>query len=126
MVDATHMLMTCLEMKRLRLTFASVHDSYWTHASDVATMNQVASHNHHFRVSNESISLQVLRDSFVRLYEQPILENLRKSLMKRWAIHSYTRVDQPFIRYPDIAFPPVPRTGSLDLQKVKESLYFFH
>ena len=108
MVDATHMLMTCLEMKRLRLTFASVHDSYWTHASDVATMNQV------------------LRDSFVRLYEQPILENLRKSLMKRWVIHSNTRIAEPFIRYPDIAFPPVPRTGSLDLQKVKESLYFFH
>ena len=35
------MLMTCQEMKRRNLTFASVHDSYWTHASDVVKMNQV-------------------------------------------------------------------------------------
>jgi len=40
-MDASHMLMTCKKMKRDNLTFAAVHDSYWTHACDVSTMNQV-------------------------------------------------------------------------------------
>lgn len=41
-LDATHMLMTCLKMKEQKLTFAAVHDSYWTHAADVSTMNTVS------------------------------------------------------------------------------------
>lgn len=85
--------MTCLKMKELNLTFASVHDSYWTHASDIEVMSQV------------------LRESFIELYEQPILHNLKESLDKR---------------YPDIEFPPVPETGTLNLRGVKDSLYFFH
>jgi DNA-directed RNA polymerase len=40
-LDATHMAMTSLKMKQLGLTFAAVHDSYWTHACDVETMNKV-------------------------------------------------------------------------------------
>lgn len=39
---------------------AGVHDSFWTHACDVDTMNQI------------------LRKQFVELYEIPILENVRK------------------------------------------------
>ena len=35
-----------------------VHDSYWTHACDVDQMNRI------------------LREKFVELYEQPILENV--------------------------------------------------
>jgi DNA-directed RNA polymerase len=45
-LDATHMLLTCLKMKEHGLTFASVHDSFWTHACDIPTMNQVTSPNH--------------------------------------------------------------------------------
>jgi hypothetical protein len=37
---------------------AGVHDSYWTHAGDVEQMNVM------------------LRENFVELYEQPILENV--------------------------------------------------
>jgi DNA-directed RNA polymerase len=40
-LDATHMALTALKMKELGLTFASVHDSYWTHACDVDKMNEV-------------------------------------------------------------------------------------
>lgn len=40
-LDATHMLMTCLKMKNEGKVFASVHDSYWTHACDVTVMNEV-------------------------------------------------------------------------------------
>lgn len=35
-----------------------VHDSYWTHACDVDQMSRI------------------LREKFVELYEQPILENV--------------------------------------------------
>ena len=41
-LDATHMLMTCLKMKNEGKIFASVHDSYWTHACDVTLMNEVS------------------------------------------------------------------------------------
>ena len=92
-LDATHMLMTTLKMRDAGLTFAAVHDSYWTHPCDVDYMNVV------------------LRETFVSLYEQPILEEFRASLCRR---------------YPDLAFPPVPRTGDLDLEEVKKSKYFFH
>jgi hypothetical protein len=37
---------------------AGVHDSYWTHACDVDTMNMI------------------LREKFVELYDAPILENV--------------------------------------------------
>ena len=92
-LDATHMLTTCLKMKERKLTFASVHDSFWTHPCDIDEMNDV------------------LRDAFIELYEQPILENLRSSLA---------------LRYPLIEFPPVPPRGSLELANVKDSKYFFH
>lgn len=40
-MDATHMMMTSLRMKQHGLNFAAVHDSYWTHASDIPVMSKV-------------------------------------------------------------------------------------
>ena len=40
-MDATHMLMTCKKMKNEGLSFAAVHDSYWTHPCDIDFMNKV-------------------------------------------------------------------------------------
>ncbi|CAG8832313.1 9934_t:CDS:1, partial [Racocetra persica] len=48
------------------LTFASVHDSYWSHACDVETMNSV------------------IREQFFRLHSQPIMENLRNEFIERY------------------------------------------
>ena len=85
------------------MDFATVHDSYWTHAcwcweeelvvGDIDTMNQL------------------LREQFVKLYSQPILENFLESLV---------------IRYPDLSFPKIPEKGHLDLQRILESPYFFN
>lgn len=47
----------------------------------------------------------------MELYSLPILESLLDSLE---------------LRFPDAEFPPVPKRGSLDLQSVKQSHYFFH
>ncbi|CAG8626783.1 16410_t:CDS:1, partial [Acaulospora colombiana] len=65
-LDATHMLMTALMCKEKGLTFASVHDSYWTHACDVEVMNEV------------------IREQFIKLHEQPIMENLRNEFLERY------------------------------------------
>jgi DNA-directed RNA polymerase, mitochondrial len=92
-LDATHMMLTSLQMKELGLTFAAVHDSYWTHACDTPVL------------------AEALRSAFIELYSLPILEDLRESLQKR---HS------------GIKFPELPERGSLDIESVWESPYFFH
>jgi DNA-directed RNA polymerase len=63
-LDGSHMMMTAVACKRQGLNFAGVHDSYWTHACDVDTMNKI------------------LREKFVELYDTPILENLLESFEK--------------------------------------------
>ncbi|KAK8694366.1 hypothetical protein V6N13_071920 [Hibiscus sabdariffa] len=63
-LDGSHMMMTAVACKKAGLTFAGVHDSYWTHASDVDKMNKI------------------LREKFVELYEKPILENLLESFQE--------------------------------------------
>ncbi|KAI4368957.1 hypothetical protein MLD38_017456 [Melastoma candidum] len=63
-LDGSHMMMTAVACKNAGLSFAGVHDSYWTHACDVDEMNRI------------------LREKFVELYEAPILENLLESFQK--------------------------------------------
>ena len=91
-LDSTHMLMTALEMDRRGLSFSAVHDSFWTHACDVDEMNEA------------------LREQFVELYSQPLLDDLKRSFE---------------LRYPDIDFPDVPEKGELDLHEVKAAKFFF-
>lgn len=91
-LDSSHMLMTALEMDRRGLTFSAVHDSFWTHACDVDEMNEA------------------LRDCFIELYSQPLLQDLKES----WEL-----------RYPDVQFPDIPELGNLDLTEVKAATYFF-
>lgn len=92
-LDATHMLLTSLRMKERGLSFAAVHDSFWTHPSDAP------------------ILAQCLRESFVELYEYPILENLRDSIARR---------------FPHVQLPELPKRGSLEIREVTKSKYFFH
>lgn len=56
-LDSTHMMMTAIKSNENGLRFASVHDSYWTYACDIDILNRL------------------LREEFVNLYSQPILEN---------------------------------------------------
>ena len=75
-LDATHMMLTALECdvsspcvslggrlfltvtQRRGITFASVHDSYWTHASTIDEMSTI------------------IRESFVHLHSSNVLQNL--------------------------------------------------
>ena len=88
----TSLLTKAIEMKKRGLHFSAVHDSYWTHPNDIEEMNAV------------------LRESFVELYNQPLLEELKQM----WEM-----------RYPSIIFPDVPAQGDLDLNDVKSAPYFF-
>ncbi|OHE95154.1 DNA-dependent RNA polymerase [Colletotrichum orchidophilum] len=65
-LDATHMLLSALECSELGLDFAAVHDSFWTHASDVNTMNRV------------------LRDAFVRIHEEDVVGRLAAEFEARY------------------------------------------
>lgn len=68
-LDATHMFLTALECHSAGLTFAAVHDSYWTHACDVETMSDL------------------IRQTFVRLHSQDILHRLREEFLERYKGH---------------------------------------
>lgn len=91
-LDSTHMMMTALDMSDRGLAFTAVHDSYWSHAADTDTM------------------AACLREQFISLYSQPLLERLRDSLAAR---------------FPTLDLPELPARGSLNLEDVRHSRYFF-
>ncbi|KAJ2542943.1 DNA-directed RNA polymerase, partial [Coemansia sp. RSA 1933] len=68
-LDAAHMVLSAIQCKVAGLVFASVHDSYWTHACDIDKMNDI------------------LREQFVQLHECDIMVNLKSELEKRYAGH---------------------------------------
>ena len=57
-LDATHMMLTALECRAQGLAFASVHDSYWTHAGNIDQMNGI------------------IRDTFIALHSSDVLRGL--------------------------------------------------
>ncbi|EJD39851.1 DNA/RNA polymerase [Auricularia subglabra TFB-10046 SS5] len=68
-LDATHMMLTALECRANNLTFASVHDSYWTHASTIDHMSII------------------IRDTFIALHGSNVLERLADEFKTRYAGH---------------------------------------
>jgi DNA-directed RNA polymerase len=91
-LDSTHLMLTAIECHKYDIMFAAVHDSFWTHACDIDLMNKL------------------LREKFVYLHSQPLLENLLADFKAR---------------HPSIHFDPVPQLGNFDLNKVLTSTYFF-
>ncbi|XP_056614304.1 DNA-directed RNA polymerase, mitochondrial [Triplophysa dalaica] len=109
-LDSTHMMLTSLHCYSAGLTFISVHDCYWTHALTVDIMNKVC------------------REQFVALHSEPILDELSKFLVKKYCSKP-PDVSKPkkFQEYWKMAqlLAKVPQTGDFNLEKVKESVYFF-
>ncbi|ANQ08105.1 DNA-directed RNA polymerase [Plasmodium coatneyi] len=94
-LDASHLMMTAEKMVlENNFSFAAVHDSYWAHACNVDIMNKF------------------IRDSFVTLYDEPILQNLYQSYQMRLGKHA-SRIPAP------------PEQGHLDVSLVRNSRYFF-
>ncbi|KAI0516874.1 DNA-directed RNA polymerase [Xylaria bambusicola] len=65
-LDASHMLLSALECDSLGLSFAAVHDSFWTHAADVDVMNRV------------------LRDAFIRIHSEDVIGRLASEFNARY------------------------------------------
>ncbi|KAH3963323.1 DNA-directed RNA polymerase [Parastagonospora nodorum] len=66
-LDATHMTLSALKCHELGLDFAAVHDSFWTHASDIPNLNVI------------------LRDAFVRMHSDDIVGRLAEEFKARYA-----------------------------------------
>ncbi|KAJ4001173.1 DNA/RNA polymerase [Lentinula boryana] len=65
-LDATHMMLTALECRTQGLTFAAVHDSYWTHACDIDEMSGI------------------IRDTFIALHSSDVLKKLYDEFKERY------------------------------------------
>ncbi|KAI9736402.1 MAG: DNA-directed RNA polymerase [Claussenomyces sp. TS43310] len=65
-LDATHMILSALKCHELGLSFAAVHDSFWTHAADIESMNNV------------------LRDAFIRIHAEDVVGRLAAEFRARY------------------------------------------
>lgn len=110
-LDATHMFRTALACFKSEVTFASVHDCFWTHAATVPQMNRI------------------LREEFVAMHSEPILERLRDEFLKLYRDYKVPvvlkRSDEKKKVWRNVYIPPLPQRGEFDLKKVLESDYFF-
>lgn len=70
-LDATHMQLSALKAHEHGLTFASVHDSFWTHAADVDTLSSL------------------LREAFIRMHSEDIVGRLEAEFRTRYSGHLY-------------------------------------
>ena len=76
-LDASHMILSALECDEKGLVFAAVHDSFWTHAADVDTMNTV------------------LRDAFIRIHREDVIGRLASEFKARYGGSLYlAKLDQ--------------------------------
>ncbi|OKL57449.1 hypothetical protein UA08_07161 [Talaromyces atroroseus] len=65
-LDATHMMLSAIDCHRKGLVFSAVHDSFWTHACDIDTMNIA------------------LRDCFIRMHTDDIIGRLAAEFRARY------------------------------------------
>ncbi|KAI6367753.1 hypothetical protein MCOR25_004829 [Pyricularia grisea] len=65
-LDASHMMLSALECDANGLTFAAVHDSFWTHPCDIQKMSNI------------------LRDAFVRIHEEDVIGRLADEFKARY------------------------------------------
>lgn len=65
-LDATHMMLSAIKCDEIGMTFASIHDSFWTHACDVNELSIV------------------LRDAFVSMHSDDIIARLREEFETRY------------------------------------------
>ncbi|KAI8924501.1 hypothetical protein BC831DRAFT_465326 [Entophlyctis helioformis] len=133
-LDASHMMLSAIACQARNIEFAAVHDSYWTHASTVDEMNSI------------------LREAFVRLHSENIMERLRNELLARYQTHKLMvrvpikekqHVEQwnkylvsegrapvkrstTVIAWVDLALSDLPVRGEFDVRQVINSQYFFH
>lgn len=94
-LDASCLMLYLIKCKQAGIdSFMTVHDCYGTYASDTET------------------SARLLREAFVEIYKQPILENFTEDLTEG--------LDE------SIEIPQLPAKGELEIEEVLKSEYFFN
>ena len=99
--DSGHMMRTivkCVEEEGIS-DFSFIHDSFGTHASDMGTLSCI------------------LREAFVEQYQGDVLERFRDELVEQLGRSGSDELVKQI--------PPLPPRGTLDLELVKQSEYFF-
>lgn len=124
-LDSCHMMLTSMYCQRAGITFVSVHDCFWTHASSVDEMNRIC------------------REQFIALHSEPLLMNLGEQFMKKYGrlrplvrreadqtkpnslVDELQEASSKADANNKLIFSQVPETGELDLNLIKDSVYFF-
>ncbi|XP_039271246.2 DNA-directed RNA polymerase, mitochondrial-like isoform X1 [Styela clava] len=106
-LDSTHMMLTALYCYREGVTFASVHDCFWTHASSIETMSKIC------------------RKQFIALHSQPILHHLANHLRKHLPQNTEESTTTPLEAKLLDLLDNVPQQGHFDLNDVQDSTFFF-
>ena len=85
-----------------------MHDCFWTHANSVDEMNEIC------------------RQQFVSLHSQPIVEQCSEWFKTTYLTPKIQKIlpQKEFEKFEDI-FTAKVEQGELDIEKVKESVYFF-
>lgn len=94
-LDSTHLLMTAHEcVAQQGITFAAVHDSFWTHARDVETMGRV------------------LRAQFVKLHKSDLVADLKQEFEVRYS------------GYLQSVYVSATSPAGLEIQRLRASYFF--
>lgn len=94
-LDAACLMLYLIKCKKAGInSFMTVHDCYGTHASDTET------------------SARLLREAFVEIYQQPILENFTQDIVSAFN--------------EEVELPELPARGELEITDVLHSQYFFN
>ena len=95
-LDASHLMLTINKCRENGLqNFSCVHDSYGTLAADATKL------------------AYYLREAFIEQYGADVLKKFREEIAKQIPASMREMI------------PPMPKKGGLDLEKVRESCYFF-
>jgi len=79
-LDATHMMLSALKSREKGMTFASIHDSFWTHACDIDNLSEL------------------LRDAFVHMHSEDVVGRLREEMLARYGGSYYLATVDPLTR----------------------------
>ncbi|KAI9097331.1 hypothetical protein DFS34DRAFT_621293 [Phlyctochytrium arcticum] len=133
-LDAAHMMLSAIKCQQAGLAFASVHDSYWTHAADVDRMNHVL--RNEFVTLHSGNLMETLRNEFIERYEGHKLSvevTIPTDKLPEWKAYlqkkgrlTTKRVKRKIQAWSDLEIAELPARGNFDIGRVRESQYFFH
>lgn len=107
-LDSTHMMLTALHCRRAGITFAAVHDCYWTHACTVDQMNEIC------------------REQFIRLHKEPLVDHVAKFFREKYLPQQrYLGMPDKDLSHLEKVFTPNFKFGELNIEDVRKSIYFF-